>query len=473
MNTLPTAEHFSRLFVLTGLLAIAAGCTDKEEPTSTLATTQFTLSESTFTENEGEQIISLSLDRPAPSNAQIVVKANAIVPSCYSTFPQAQLGQLTLPVSEGQTSVSFKIIPTDNSSLDGSKQIKFTISGVTAGLRIGSTHELLVSVNDDEVPVSAGFELSSMNVRENTDAPGKITVTFSAPAPADGILVFKLQSSSGYGVGYSTQPAAVGDKIFLQVSKDATYAKIEIYPINDQAFKPDRNINLKMIEATGGIKIGENSELWCSITEDDGHQITTIESVRQQYTGESTIIHMNSYIEGIVTSIDNIPGGRVVLEDATGALQLQFATSHSLTRGDLVLVNMNFGLLHDSNGTLEVTQISEFEKLGQDIVRTNKVTLADLLHAGKLLESQTVQLSGVYFTDADGTQTFRGDRILTDGDRTIIVRTGDLADFRDDVVPDGLLNVTGIFMKLAEDLYLLYPQERKDIKKQQFMLIRD
>jgi hypothetical protein len=473
MNTLPTAKHFSRATVLIGLLSIAASCDDEKDPKTTLSAAQFTQTTLSFNENAGEQVISLWLDAPAPSNGQIVVKANAIVPACYSTLPATELGQVTLPVEAGQTAVEFRMTPTDNQSLDGTKTVKFSIASLTPGLRVGPAHELLVSVNDDESPEPVRFEEFSLNVRENTDVAGKINIVLGKPAPAAGTVVVKLQSITGYGTSYATEPAAVSDKIFVQVPKGATSATISVYPVNDQSFKPDRNINLRIIDATGGVTVGTDNEFWCAITEDDGHQIINISSVRQTYDGESIVLHGNSYIEGIVTSIDNVPGGRIVVEDATGALLLQFVTAHSLTRGDLVLVNLNYGLLRDNKGLLEVTQVSEFEKLGEEVVRINKITLDDLLRSGDRMESQTVQLTGVSFTDADGVLTFRGDQVVSDGRNTITIRTGDVADFADEIVPEGLVNVTGIVTDLGDGRYVLYPQAFQDISKQTFMIRRD
>jgi hypothetical protein len=473
MNTLSTAKHFSRAIVTFGLLATATSCTEEKDPTASLSAAQFTQSTLAITENAGEQVISLWLDVPAPSNGHIVIKAKAIVPSCYSTLPVSELGQVTLPIEAGQTTVSFKMTPTDNGNLDGTRLVKFSILTVTAGLRVGPYRELLISVNDDEGPVAANFETFSLNVRENTDVAGKINIVLAGAAPAEGVIVMKLQSTSGYGTGYATAPAAVGDKIFVTVPKGATSATVNVYPVNDQSFKPDRNINLRIIDATGGVSIGAGNEFWCAITEDDGHQITTISSVRETYAGESIILHGNNYIEGIVTSINNMPGGRVVVEDATGALPLQINTAQSLTRGDLVLVNLNNGLLRDSKGMLEVTQISEFEKLGVETVRVNKITLQDLIRSGDRMESQTVQLTGVSFTGADGAITFRGDNLVSDGQNTIIVRTTDGANFANEIVPEGLVNVTGIFTDLGDGVYVLYPQTRQDINKQQFMIRRD
>ncbi|MEJ0033955.1 MAG: hypothetical protein WDO15_28115 [Bacteroidota bacterium] len=51
-----------------------------------------------------------------------------------------------------------------------------------------------------------------MNVRENNPAGGLVNVTFPSPTPADGVLIFGLETSSKYGVDFITEPAAVSGK---------------------------------------------------------------------------------------------------------------------------------------------------------------------------------------------------------------------------------------------------------------------
>ncbi len=75
------------------------------------------------------------------------------------------------------------------------------------------------------------------------------------------------------------------------------------------------------------------------------------------------------------------------------------------------------------------------------------------------------------FTQANGVATFVGDRPASDGTRSIIVRTIAAADFSDEAMPTGPLNVTGIFVKIDGQTYL-YPQEITDIRSGHNSIIR-
>jgi hypothetical protein len=364
------------------------------------------------------------------------------------------------------------MIPSDNPVLDGCKVVKFTIASVTEGMERGSVRDLTVSVNDDEAPVEASFELEEVRFRENDPSAATIRVELGQAAPAEGVLIIKMQSANKYGVDFTTDPAAVGNKIFLHVPAGETSAAIKVFPVNDVTFKADRNIDFTIIDASGGVLVGIKNSLLFSITDDDGYQLSSIASIRSMYEDEDMIIHSDKYIEGTVTSIDNISSGRIVIDDGTGALQIQLITTHSLTRGDLVLFNLNHGLLHELHKVLEVSQVSEYERLGTGDVRISRMTLEGLYAGGGKLPLQTVQLAGLTFPEANGSLPMLGDRVATDGIRTITVRTNTMASFRNEVVPGGTLNITGIFVNI-NGTYFLYPQEFSDIRRQLHMLKRE
>ncbi|MEI9921569.1 MAG: DUF5689 domain-containing protein [Bacteroidota bacterium] len=451
------------------MLFVAASCQDEDPPVAEAAA-QFTQSTLSFSESADQQQITLTLNIPAGSDGEIVLSTSVVNTSCFVTEPAVEAGQIKLPVKKGQALLSFTMKPVDNNALDGCKVVKFTITSVSSGLRKGVTSDLVVSVNDDESPVEASFELSGLNVRENAASGGSIDINFTSPAPADGVLIFSYETASTYGVDFITEPAAASQKIFLQVAKGATSASVKLYPVNDNLFKADRNISFHLVDATGGLRVGGNDALWCTITEDDGKMISPIAAVRSLLANDPIAIR-DTYIEGIVTSITNVSTSRIVVEDASGAIQIQLQPDHSLTRGDVVLLNLDKGTLHLQQGVLEVSDITQFEKLGEETLRINKYSLEDLARSADNMQSQTVQITGVIFTQANGSATFLGDRPASDGARSIIVRTNSVADFGDQTIPGGPLSVTGIYVNLDGQSYI-YPQVITDIRSGHTSIIR-
>jgi hypothetical protein len=161
--------------------------------------------------------------------------------------------------------------------------VKFSIASVSDGLLPGNLRDVTVSVNDDEAPAHAFFELEELNIRENDASFAGINIKLSHVAPAQGVLIVKLESTSRYGTDYTTEPAAVNGKIFLPITEGAVFTTIKVFPVNDAAFHVDRNINFRIIDADGGVVPGEANSLWCAITEDDGYQLTDIYTIRTRY----------------------------------------------------------------------------------------------------------------------------------------------------------------------------------------------
>lgn len=465
MKSLPWPKHFSHSFVLFGLIASAVSCDDDNDSSLSNTTTQFAKTELTIAENAGEQTIVLSLNNIAPIDGEVVVQVNAITPTCYSTTPLAELGQLKVDVQKGLRKAYFKLTPTDNASLDGDKTVQFTITTVSRGYVTGVSREMLVTVTDDEVPGAAGFASSEIRVRENNTDAAELEILFPAPITADGVLVVELQSAAAYGSEYITQPQAANGKIFLQVPKGSSSAVINLYPVDDKVLKADRVINFKLVDSNGGVSIGHNNTIEATITDDDGHMLTDISLVRSRYEDAPIIFTEDTFIEAVVTSGTNTLSGRVVVEDETGALPIQFQSGISPQRGDVILINLRNAQLRQLLGQLEAGVVSTYEKMSDGNVPATRISLASLLEQPERMESRTVQLVNVSFSQANGTTTFLGDRILTDGTEKIMVRTGANAGFANEIVPSGSVTVTGILADI-NGVYVLYPQELKDIKKQ-------
>jgi Family of unknown function (DUF5689) len=470
MKFISQPEPLVRLFVVCIFLTLVA-CSDDAETVTLQPSAQFTASTLTFVENEGEKTISILLDKPAASDGVVVLSINTVVPNSFTTIPAVDKGQILIPIEKLQTTVSFKLIPSDNLNLDGCKVVKFTILQASDGITPGSVRDLVVSVNDDEAPAEANFEISSVYLRESEPAGATVNILLNSPAPAAGELVVKIQSSVAYGSLFTTEPAPTGSKIFLHVTEGQQVASIKVFAVNDASFKTDRNVGFRIVDASGGLIPGRDVNSDVTITEDDGHQLIDINSVRSLYSKVTMILQGDRFVEAVVTSIDNTISGRVVVEDESGALPIQFTNSLHLTRGDLILINLNSALLQEFQGVLEVAQVSYVEVVGQADVRSKRMTLEQLFDSGDQFQSQTVQLMAVTFMQADGSTTMLGDRTVTDGARSVTIRTNPQASFRDELVPFGLVNVTGI-LTIVEGKYYLYPQEYDDIKGQKFMLKR-
>lgn len=72
------------------------------------------------------------------------------------------------------------------------------------------------------------------------------------------------------------------------------------------------------------------------------------------------------------------------------------------------------------------------------------------------MEGRVVTLSDVSFKQANGVATLQGDRTITDGKKTAIVRTESFASFCNRIIPQGKVSVIGILVE-QNGQYIILP----------------
>ena len=83
--------------------------------------------------------------------------------------------------------------------------------------------------------------------------------------------------------------------------------------------------------------------------------------------------------------------------------------------------------------------------------------LQELVASSDDNEGKLITLHGIKFPEADGINTMAGDRIVSDGTRTVTIRTLNYASFRNQLVPSGDVIVKGILTQV-NGAFILYPQ---------------
>jgi hypothetical protein len=216
-------------------------------------------------------------------------------------------------------------------------------------------------------------------------------------------------------------------------------------------------IRFTLEKAEGGVQIGETKIMDLTLLDDESFPISHVEDVRGLYADEEIILD-NIFIVGVVTSVaDNIGQTTTYIEDETGGIGVRLIFSHNFQRGDKLKLNLGYGLLKETKGVLEVHQVSEAEKIGTSQFSHQLMTLEELYNSEEENEGKMVVIDEITFTEADGLNTMQGDRLITDGTHSIIVRTLDHASFKDQIIPAGDMTVRGILTEV-DDTFILYPQ---------------
>ena len=121
---------------------------DDEAPSPT----NFSLPSATIYENnDGEFFVSIALLNPAPAEGQVIVEVSAESMSSFSTIPTTVDGQIKLIIPVGSNSASFSLIPVNNSVINGTSEVHFTIIEANGGITLGDQLSFNLQLIDDEL----------------------------------------------------------------------------------------------------------------------------------------------------------------------------------------------------------------------------------------------------------------------------------------------------------------------------------
>jgi hypothetical protein len=122
-----------------------------------------------------EVTILLSEAAQASGSVEVAVNADETEGAYFSTDPLRVGGKILLPVAKGSTEVSFKVIPVNNTKLNGNKAASFSIVNATGAVTLGESLTFALTIVDDELafkPLSsetAGIAPSKRTYEYNVD----------------------------------------------------------------------------------------------------------------------------------------------------------------------------------------------------------------------------------------------------------------------------------------------------------------
>lgn len=270
------------IFLLSyGFILAALGSCNEEEGVGIVtksSTVQFTETQIVISENQ-KKTITLKLNTPAQQAGSVSIVLSSDQLAKFVTDPAHTNGRIDLPVSKGNTTLSFLLKPVNDTRADGNKVLSVSISEVSSGFQIGTNHSLSVSVIDDE-PVDNRVEANFLNnqhtLNENTIEGLTITIGLSAPAPASGLIGIVYSSDHigygieiRYGIDFITEPAAENGKITLAVGAGSNQVNFKVIPINNQVWLGNRSMVFTLTNGQGSIRLGQGVVLQLNINDDE------------------------------------------------------------------------------------------------------------------------------------------------------------------------------------------------------------
>ena len=255
------------------VLALFGGltaCNDADQATETLPTASFSFADLSFSEAEGEQVLTLVLDRPALSAREVIVSVHCPGTAPISTEPAIIDGVIKAHVSAGKSTIDIKVFPVNNCKLDGTREVSMSILPVEGSYRVGFVGGTKLTIADDESPSRIEFTERAASWTESEQGGFQVNIRFSAAAPAAGIVILEAETESKYSRDFTTIPSIVNGKIYLPVGEGQSGVSLLVYASNDNVKQPDRHILFRVSDASGGVMHdGYLGTFQLSIVEDD------------------------------------------------------------------------------------------------------------------------------------------------------------------------------------------------------------
>lgn len=438
----------------------------------TVVKTQFSGSEFSLSENAGETSYELRFSTATSKQESLVLSFTSPTAQYgvdFTTLPAAENGKIQLSVEAGKQSVVFKVIPVNNNIKNGARELQFTITAEGSIKPEGRTNAKIILADDDAATkASVAFAQANGSITEGQTEGYVAQILITPMAFANGYVdVVYTSANAVYGTHFTTEPALANGKIRVPVTQNQSTVSFKIKPVNDAVQNPLRTVNFGIAATSDDLERGIQNQLNFSIADND-HPLPTgtpVKTIRNMFMGVDTYFWTETFVSGIVTSTnDNIEPSVVYVEDATGGIAIRFTSNNTLQFGERVIINLQGALLHENNGVLEIKNVgnSGVIKAGWEIYVIPTYTLAEFFNLPDIKEGRLVSLSNVRFTEANGTATMEGNRTITDGVRTAIVKTESFASFKNRIIPQGAVTVIGIVVE-KQGQYIILPLNRESI----------
>ncbi len=454
-----------------GLLLLSlgiSGCSDDDQATAPEGKPVKVSFESEVHEPGGditsyEMVLKLSEQAAKNGSVRISLAGKMGYGQQYYTEPAAQNGVLEVALAKDQNTARFKVHKLADLP-NGENILQMILQEPTEGFSLGDpSMSLLRFRKNTPLSASIAFTTATSEVWEDDTDGIELRLELSAALSTTEQVTIDFEASDmlTYGEDYTTDPALVLGQMLLEVPAGETGVTFRLMPVDNNQAMTDYQINLAISATTGYLVKGDLYGHVITLREDDDlqgvvvHTIAELRDTFGQYPGD-WYLPEDYYIEGVITSGTNVADGKTAyIQDATAGIMLRFTPSNVLNYGDKVRLNLKNATGNTVNGQKAMTNIVDLSGtlLDEDVeVIPQEISLEQL--ASGAYEGRRVRISGITFTQANGSNTFAGNRIISNGTFSALVKTYEAAEFATGVLPEGVIAIQGI----VGDFGYLLPQ---------------
>lgn len=142
-------------------------------------TAVFASATATYLENAGTVTVTVNIN-PAPVADETieitVADGTATYTTDYTTNPDGS-SAFNIPVLTGISSVTFDLMIVDDASTEANEDLTFTISASSAGITIGGTNVMTVTINDNDQPITPIATIQATTGGDQSDMLGQVVKT--------------------------------------------------------------------------------------------------------------------------------------------------------------------------------------------------------------------------------------------------------------------------------------------------------
>lgn len=238
------------------------------------AIANFTSSVATVSENLAEGlVVDIPFSVPTKGPGTISVSwgsINATYGTHFATLPEATGNTIVLSVPDNASGASFTLIPVDDSYFHENYRILLEMTSTTGSVKSGANNKINVTILEDESPSIASFSDTDGMIGENEPGGIVVPIALSIPASESGSMTISFMAApSVYGTHFTTQPAAAGSNIVINVSKGSNTAALTIFPVDDVIDNENRVIVFTISGGAGVVRPGGNINYVLTIKDND------------------------------------------------------------------------------------------------------------------------------------------------------------------------------------------------------------
>ena len=199
---------------------------------------------------QGAGAIAIDLSQNAEPNLAVYGKH-------FTTIPAAIGNRIVLGAAQGDTLISFKIIPVDDALFEEDKAVQFQLTYFSGAVQKGNYTSCWIILRSDDTS-EAAFDKDNVTVNEDDSQGVVVKVTLSEPIPIES-RINTFAGSIPYGLNFVTDPKMqVTDALECDPVTDECY-NVKFYFIPLIFFPNSKSVEFRIIPVDNQLKDGSRA----------------------------------------------------------------------------------------------------------------------------------------------------------------------------------------------------------------------